>query len=184
MNHITLCGQGAHNYRLCAPNGKVLLHVNNIGSDNAFKQKMYGAKKNNRTHIVRLANNIAKRLAGFPATHTARQLNTLIEKVINNRRAKWMEHRPNYNRESTAYYAYMSTMGALYKNLKRQRTPAANAQANAVNFQMKAATQNFLTRPHIVSHIHHSDQISYWRWIREFVLPEVTAKLRAQARHP
>lgn len=180
MNNVHVCGHGIHNYRICAPNGRVLLHANKIGSDRAFQQRRHGAKANNSAHISRMSNNIAKNLANFPATHAGKQLNILANKVITNRTQAWMSWRPEYNREEAAYYAHIANLAAVAKNLRKQKL---SAQANAVNQQMRNAKQFFLTRRGVANHIRHADQISYWKWFRNSVVPEVKKRLRIQARN-
>jgi hypothetical protein len=180
MNNVHVCGQGIHNYRICAPNGRVLLHANKIGSDPAFHQRRRGAKANNSAHISRMSNNIAKNLAKFPATQTGKQLDILVNKVITNRTQAWMSWRPEYNREEAAYYAHIAQLATIAKNLRKQKL---NANANAVNQQIQNATQFFFSRQAVINHIRHADQISYWKWVRNSVVPEVKKRLRIQARN-
>ncbi len=180
MNNVHVCGQGIHNYRICAPNGRVLLHANRIGSDRAFQQRRHGAKANNSAHISRMSNNIAENLSNFPATRTGRQLNILVNKVIADRTQAWMSWRPEYNQEEAAYYAHIASLAAVAKNLRKQKL---NAQASAVNRQIQYAKQFFLTRQAVVNHIRHANQISYWKWVRNSVVPEVKKRLRIQARN-
>jgi hypothetical protein len=127
-----------------------------------------------------MSNNIAKNLVKFPPTSTGRQLSILVNKVINNRTGAWMSWRPSYNREEAAYYAHISGLANIAKNLRKQKL---NAQATAVNQQIKRATQDFFSSRAVVNHIRHADQISYWKWIRNSVVPEVVKKLRIQARN-
>jgi len=180
MNNVHVCGSGIHNYRICAPNGRVLLHANKIGSDPAFHQRRRGAKVNNSAHISRMSRNISKNLEKFPATQTGRQLSILVNKVINNRTRAWMSWRPEYNREEAAYYAHITGLATIAKNLRKQKL---NAQANAVNRQMQNAKQVFFSRQAVVNHIRHANQISYWKWFRNSVAPEVVKKLRIHARN-
>jgi len=180
MNNVYVCGSGIHNYRICAPNGRTLLHVNKIGSNIAFHQRRRGEKANNSSHISRLSTIIARNLVRFPPATTGRQLGILVNKIINNRTQAWMSWRPSYNREQAEYYAYITGLANVAKNLRKQKL---NAQANAVNQQIKNATRIFFSRQAVVNHIRHADQISYWKWIRNSVVPEVVKKLRIQARN-
>jgi hypothetical protein len=107
-------------------------------------------------------------------------LGILVNKIINNRTQAWMSWRPSYNREQAEYYAYITGLANVAKNLRKQKL---NAQANAVNQQIKNATRIFFSRQAVVNHIRHADQISYWKWIRNSVVPEVVKKLRIQARN-
>ena len=179
MNNVHVCGSGIHNYRICAPNGRILLHMNKIGSDIAFHQRRRGEKANNSSHISRLSNNIARNLARFPPTTTGRQLSILVNKVINNRTKAWMSWRPSYNREEAEYYAHIAGLSNIAKNLRKQKL---NAQAKAAN-QIKNAARVFFSRQAVVNHIRHANQISYWKWIRNSVVPEVVKKLRIQSRN-
>jgi hypothetical protein len=127
-----------------------------------------------------MSNNIAGNLSNFPATQTGRQLNILVNKVIADRTQAWMSWRPEYNREEAMYYAHIASLAAAAKNLRKQKL---NAQANAVNRQIQYATKFFFARQPVVNHIRHANQISYWKWVRNSVVPEVKKRLRIQARN-
>jgi hypothetical protein len=127
----------------------------------------------NKNHIRNLSEFIANKLKNSPSEDTGRKLNGLAARIINTRNTAYKRYNANYTREEANYKAALAAQQALVSTLKREgRTNEAN-QASAIQ---RGMTQLFLNRQ--LNHIHHLHQITYWKWIRESVLPEVRRRLR------
>jgi len=161
---------GANAYRLVNERGTPVLSSNNIGSHPIYMARVNQSNTHNRNHVNALSNYIANRLRNYSSPDTKRKLKNMANAIFNKRAGVQKGHEQNYLRKFALYKERVEPLRNLRKFLENQNQPVANitAQINAETAAYTAATNQW---------VRHQNQLKYWRWVKNVVVPAVHRKL-------
>jgi|688.fasta_scaffold39394_2 hypothetical protein len=161
---------GAAAYRLENARGDRVLTANNIGSHPVYKARGNMSNTTNENHVKALSNYIVRRLRNHSSPNTKLKLRRMMNAVFNARSAVQGTYEQQYLRNLNMIKQRLEPMRNLRKFLENEGQPVENLtqRINAETAAFTAATNKW---------VRHQDQIKYWRWVKNAVVPEVLRKL-------
>jgi iron uptake system EfeUOB component EfeO/EfeM len=161
---------GANAFRLENARGERVLTSNMIGGHPVYTSRVNQSNTTNKNHIRVLSNYIANRLRNYSSPNTKRKLQGMMNSVFNKRTSNQKGYQEQYLRDLARYKERVEPLRNLRKFLANYNQPINNItqQINAETAAFTAATERW---------VRHQDQIKYWRWVKNTVVPEVLRKI-------
>jgi len=152
-------------------NGRTLLSSNMLGSHPVYIQRVNQSDTYNRNHVITLSQYIVNALGNHASENTIRKLDGMVGNIYNRRNTVQKGYKANYNRKFAAIQATLTQLRAERKNRanRGQSVAALNQRIAAAEAQYTANTNQW---------VRHQNQLKYWRWIRNVVLPSAKKGLR------
>ena len=171
---IYRCGSSLHGtnaFSLCTMNGRTLISSNTIASHPVYRLRVNASDTYNAEHVAMLAEYIINALRNHASENTVRKLNGMIQNIYNMRNNAQKGYKANYYRKFANIKATLTRLRA-----ERRNREARNLSTRNINRQISNAEAAFTANTN--QWVRHQDQIKYWRWVRNIVLPEAKKGIR------
>jgi len=164
-------------FRLVNITGRPILTHNMISSHQAFHRRK-NAPSNSNIFKVQLANYIKSHIRNYPARATLNNFERMTNAILNKRTHDQARYRAQYNvltqkMQENLLAAYHNRSSKLLKN------PQNAEQINrAYRNRQQVIVNRYINHPDMEKYRNHANQIIYWRWIKNSVLPVLRTKFK------
>jgi hypothetical protein len=173
-------------FRLVNVTEEPILTHNMISSHPVFHQRK-NIPSNNNIFRVQLANYIVSRIRNYPARDTLRNFQKMTNAIINKRTRAQAQYRAQYNvltKNMQNKLLAANETRRLNRNTvpehetNQKRTERLRRINRAYRNKQEMITNTYLNHNVIKKYRNHSNQIIYWKWIKNSVLQEMRPKLK------
>jgi hypothetical protein len=164
-------------FRLVNVTGTPILTHNMISSHRAFHQRKT-APSNSNIFKVQLANYIKSHIGNYPARATLTNFQQMINKILNKRTSEQARYRAQYNVMTQEMQENL--LAAYHKRSLNLLTTPQNAERinRAYRNRQQVIVNTYINHHAMEKYRNHANQIIYWKWIKNSVLPELRTKFK------
>ena len=166
-------------FRLVNVTGRPILTHNMISSHQAFHRRK-NAPSNSNIFKVQLAKHIVSHIRNYPARATLNNFERMTNAIINKRTHDQARYRAQYN--VLTQKMQENLLAAYHKrslNLLTLTTPQNAERINrAYRNRQQVIVNRYINHPDMEKYRNHANQIIYWRWIKNSVLPVLRTEFK------
>ena len=188
-----LHGHQPNQYRLENALGRVVLTHNNIASHSAYSSLLNTRKYNDKNEARNLGEYIAQKVRNERNLGNAKlKFSSMVERILNHRESNQKRFQPEYLRAMETFRwrveplrAERRALSNIADKLQKRRglTAEEKAQLRYANGRTKYLSALLKQEEDDYSRAvkrwtDHQDQIRYWKWVRNRVVPQVKLLLK------
>jgi leucyl aminopeptidase (aminopeptidase T) len=191
LPRLYFTGSQLHNgsgneFRLVNITDEPILTHNMISSHHVFHRRK-NTPSNNNIFRVQLANNIVKHIRNYPARATLTNFQQMTNAIIKKRIRDQARYRAQYNVLTKNMQNKLSAANEtrrLNRNTvpehetNQKRTERLRRINRAYRNKQEMITNTYLNHNVIKKYRNHANQIIYWKWIQNSVLPVLRTKFK------